>query len=79
MASDSDQVNDVAVNPYQEVIAFNVALHTVFVISFEHVRLIFCRDWQIVDKQVGYLFKSCHLFRIFGNPFEVFFELACRV
>lgn len=79
MASDSDQVNDVAVNPYQEVIAFNVALHTVFVISFEHVRLIFCRDWQIVDEQVGYRFKSCHLFRIFGNPFEVFFELACRV
>ena len=52
MTAKTDKFDDIAcfINPYQQEISINMALHTTFVFAMKHMRLIFGRDWLLIHK-----------------------------
>ena len=63
MATDSDQIYNISINPDEKEIVLDVTLHASFVIAFQQVWFIFRWYGQIIDEQLGNLFKSFDLFR----------------
>lgn len=63
MATDSDQIYNVSINPDEKEIVLDVTLHASFVIAFQQVWFIFRWYGQIIDEQIGNLFKRFDLFR----------------
>lgn len=79
MRSDSNQIDDISFNPYQQVIVSlvtNMALHTVLIISFEWMGLVFFRYRYLVDKHIDYFLEGLNLIRIAPILLEVFLELT---
>ena len=63
MATDSDQIYNISINPDEKEIVLDVTLHASFVIAFQQVWFIFRWYGQIIDEQIGNLFKRFDLFR----------------
>ena len=63
MAPDSDQIYTISSHPAEKEIVLDVTLHASFVIAFQQVWFIFRWYGQIIDEQLGNLFKSFDLFR----------------